>query len=89
MHLTSGLSTFYWRQTRNGPSSLPKNPPDCPILCIWTFGNFILADELLARALQSLGTCVLANNNLSGKLVSPLELPITFDENIKATSAAS
>ena len=29
----------------------------------------MLADELLAKASQSLETCVLANNSLSGKLV--------------------
>ena len=30
--------------------------------------------------------CVLVNNNLCGKLYSPLELPITFDEKFKVTS---
>ena len=28
----------------NGPKSLPKNSPDCPILCNWAFDNFILAN---------------------------------------------
>ena len=57
----------------NGPKSLPKNPLDCPILCIWVFDNFILAEELLAKALQSLKTYVLLNNNLYGKLFSSIE----------------
>ena len=32
----------------NGLKSLPKNLPDCPILCNWVFDNFILPEELLA-----------------------------------------
>ena len=54
----------------NGPRSLPKNSPDFPILCNWVFDNFILAEELLAKALKSLETCVLVNNKLCGKLFS-------------------
>ena len=64
----------------NGPKSLPKNPPDCPILCNWVFDNFILAEELFAKALQSLETCVLLNNNSWGKLFPSSESPIIFDE---------
>ena len=48
----------------NGPKSLPKNPPACPMLCNWVFDNFILDKILLAKALRSLETCVLVNNNL-------------------------
>ena len=70
----------------NGTRSLPKNPPDCPILYNWVFVNFILADELFARALWSLETYVLVNNNLYGKLVSSLELPIIFDESLNVAS---
>ena len=40
----------------------------------------MLAGELFAKALQSLETCVLVNNNLCGKLYSSLELRITLDE---------
>ena len=40
----------------------------------------MLAGELFAKALQSLETCVLVNNNLCGKLHSSLELRITLDE---------
>ena len=43
----------------NGPKSLPRDSPDCPIVCNWIFDNFILADELFTKALQSLKTCVL------------------------------
>ena len=49
-------------------------------LCNWAFDNYILAEELFAKALQSLETCVLVNNNLCGKLFSSLESPATFDE---------
>ena len=42
----------------NGPRSIPKNPPDCPILCNWVFYNFVLADELFIKALQSFETWV-------------------------------
>ena len=34
-------------------------------------------------------TCQLFNNNLCGKLVSSLELPITFDDSLKITSVSS
>ena len=53
--LANGLSTFLIRGNpvfSNGPKSLPKNPPDCPILCNWVFESFILADEPFATALQ-------------------------------------
>ena len=44
-----------------------------------------LADELFAKVLRSLGTCVLVNNALYGELVSTFQLPITFDERFKVT----
>ena len=50
--LANGLSTFPIKGNpvfSNGPKSLPKNPPDCPILCNWVFDNFILAEELFAN----------------------------------------
>ena len=63
------------------------NSPNCTILARWkVFGNFVLADKLFAKALQSLETCVSVNNNLCGKLVSSLEFPITFDKRFKVTS---
>ena len=45
------------------------------LLCNWVFDNFILAGELFAKALQSLGTCVLVSNNMCGKLFSSIESP--------------
>ena len=48
--------------------------------------NFIVADELFAKALRSLGTCLLVNNNLRGKTFSTLESPATFDESFKVIS---
>ena len=38
----------------------------------------------LQKALRSLKTCLLANS-LCGKLFSPLESPIKFDERLKVT----
>ena len=43
------------------PRSLPKNLPDCPILCNWIFDNFILADEPFEKDLRKLETWVLVN----------------------------
>ena len=87
--LASGLSKFFikgYPVFSNGSKNLPKNPPDCPILCIWVFDSFVLAKELFGKALGSLKTCVLVNNNLCRKLLSTLELPTTFDESFKVTS---
>ena len=44
------------------------------------------ADELFAKDLRSLKTCVSVNNNLCGKLILSLESPITFDESFKVPS---
>ena len=54
----------------NAPKSLAKNLPDCLILCVynnWVYNNFIIAGDFFAKALQSLGICLLVNNNLCGK----------------------
>ena len=74
----SVIREWLWTKTqieKNGPKSLPKNLPNCPILYNWVFINFILAEELFAKSLWSLETCVLVNINLCEKLVSSLELP--------------
>ena len=60
-----------------------KIPPNCIILDNWVFENFILANELLAKALQIFEICASFNNNLCRKLVSSLEFPIKFDERFK------
>ena len=73
--LAKGLSTFLINDNpvfSNGPKILPKNPPDCLILCSWVFDNFILAEEFIAKVLRNFRTCVLVNNNLCGKLFSSL-----------------
>ena len=70
----------------NCPNSLPENPPDYPILCNWVFDNVLLAVKSFAKALWSLKTCVLVNNNLSKKLFLSLESSTTFDESFKVTS---
>ena len=89
MLLTNGLSTFFIKDNRvftNSFKSLPKNPPGCPTLCNRIFDNFILADEPFVKALPSLNTCVLVNNDLCGKLFSALESPATFEVILKVTS---
>ena len=81
--LANGLSTFPIKGNPvfgNGPQSIPTNPLDCPIIWNWVFHIFILADEPFAKALRSLETCVLVNNNSCGMLFSSLESPRTFDE---------
>ena len=46
----------------------------------------MLAVELFAKALWIFGTSVLVNNNnLCGRLASPLELPLNLDEKFKVT----
>ena len=70
----------------NGPSNLPKNPPDYIIFDNWVFDNLILADELFAKALRRFETCVLVNNNLWGKLF--LLSPIILDDSLKTTAVS-
>ena len=87
-HLANGLSTFFVKAKpvfSNGLKSLPKYLLHCPILDDWVSDNSILADELFAKALRNIETCVLVNNNLCRKLVSSLESPIIFDKNFKVT----
>ena len=82
--LASVFSTFFikWKSVfSNGLWNLPKNSPDCSILCNWVFVDFILANELFPKVLRSLETRVLVSDNLCGKLVSPFESP--FDERFK------
>ena len=86
--LSSGLNTFPIKGNpnfRNSPKILPKNPSDCSILWNCVFDNFILTEELFAKALR-IEICVLVNNNLYRKLFSSLESPTTFDENLKVIS---
>ena len=56
------------------------------MLCNWVFDNFILAEELFAKALQIFETCVLVNNNLWRRLFSSSELPKISGERFKVTS---
>ena len=81
VHFFKGKPVF-----KNGSKILLKNAHDCPILCIWVFDNFIFAEEPFVKALQSLETSVLVDNDFYEKLVSSLELPITFNERFKVTS---
>ena len=55
-------------------------------LCNWVFDHFFtLVDEPFAKALRSLKTCVIVNNNLCGKLFSSLESPATSNGSFKVT----
>ena len=54
----------------------------------WVFVNFTLADELFAKPLRNFGMCLPLSNNLCGKLVSPLQSPIIFDDSYNVTSVA-
>ena len=86
--LANGVSTFFIKGKPvfcNSPKSLPKNPPDCPLLCYWVFENFILADESFAKALWIFETCVLVNNNVCRKMFPSLASEATFDESFKVT----
>ena len=56
------------------------------IIAIEVLAKFILADQPFSKALQSLETCVLVNNNLNRKLFSSLEAQATIDESFKVTS---
>ena len=61
------------------------NAPNCVILDIWLFNNFLPAVEPFAKVLQILETCELVNNNWCRKLVLSLESLITFNERFKVT----
>ena len=57
--LGNGVSTFFISEDsvfNNGSRTLPKNPSESIFLHSWVFDDFILADELLAKALQRLET---------------------------------
>ena len=57
--------------------------PNFTMLDSWVFAIFIWTDELLAKAIQSLETYVLVDNNLCGKLV---RFTNQFNERVKVTS---
>ena len=48
----------------NGQRSLPRNPPYCIILDNWVFDSIISVDELFAKALRRLATCLSVNDSL-------------------------
>ena len=47
----------------NNSRRIPRNIPNCNLLDRLVFDHFVLADELFAKALRSLETCRLVNNN--------------------------
>ena len=82
MLLANGLSTF---PIKGNPAFSNGSKVYLKILLILydgVFNNFILTEELFAKALRSFEICVLVNNNL----FSSLESPTTFDEIFKLFS---
>ena len=67
--------------TRYDEGPYVSDLPNCIILGNWTFENFILTEEPVAKALQIFETCTLVNTNLWGKLVSKFDWPTIFDGN--------
>ena len=70
----------------NVSRSLPIYLRKCSILKNRGLNNFMSTDELFAKLLQSLKTCLSANNNFSVKLVLSLESSTIFYERSKITS---
>ena len=56
------------------------------ILEISDFNYSVLANECFEKALRRLSTSLPVSNSLYGKLVSSLELPTIFVDNLKVTS---
>ena len=82
--LANDLLTFFINGNRvfsNWPRSLLRSPPTCVILENWVFDNFMLVDDLFAKALRRFSTCLLVNNDLWGKLISLS--PTIFYDNLK------
>ena len=87
MPFANVLRTFFIKSKpvfSYGPRSLSKDPPNRTILKRWVFHNLILADDLFAKVLQSLKTCVLVNDSLSGELISFLEYQSHLIEDLKS-----
>ena len=57
MLLANGLSTFFIKgksALSNGPKSLPRNSPDCPILCNLVYDNFVLEEKIICKSFTKL-----------------------------------
>ena len=58
--------------------SIISLPQECISLDSRVSENFVLANELIAKAFRILESCVFVNNKLYGKIVSSLKSPDTF-----------
>ena len=64
--LANGVFTFFISGNpvfSNGPSNLPRNPPDCIIFVNCVFETLISTNVLLENALRMPETCLSVNNN--------------------------
>ena len=68
-HFYPMLQVSFFLKGHHGLKSVPRNPTDCTGLDNWVFDNFILVDELFAKALRNLETYVSVNNKLCRNLV--------------------
>ena len=62
MVLANGLITFFINGNpvfNNRRSNLLRNSPDCIIFDNWVFDNLVSVDELFAKDLRRLETCLL------------------------------
>ena len=78
--LVNGWSTFFII----GPRNLPRSPTYCTILETWVFGNFILADEFLAKALRRYMIWLVSNILCANIAFSLLQSAIIFDDSLSS-----
>ena len=80
--LANGVITLFIKGNpvfSNEPRSLPTNTPDCIILDNGVFNNLISVNDFFGNSIRRFSTCLLVNDNLWGKLISPLQT--IFDDN--------
>ena len=79
----SNICTPRFTTDKTGPKKEIKNPPDCTVVQVGDFENYILPNEqfTIYKNLAKLQKCKQEfGKNKCGKIASSLELPVTFDE---------